>query len=596
MENVFAQRVDALRLMMGERGWDAIVITGSDPHSSEYPADRWKQVRWISGFSGEAGDIVITADHAGLWTDSRYFIAATAALEGTGIELHRTRVPDQVLIPEWLASHFIGQNELVVAVDGLCVSTGFVQEMLDASDAAGIEMMVASVPNLLDPLWRNRPAVPQTPVFTVDTGETRARKLAWLRGKLDEAKVDGILLTALDDIAWTLNVRASDIEYNPFVISYLLVTSDYVKWYVLKDGIEDAGTGSTLDALHAEGIGICPYADVELDLSQFEGRLQVDGDTLNYHLSRALGADVVMAPSPVQLRKAVKNAVEIAGMRSCHIRDGIAMEKFLYWLERSVEAQTCITEWDASERLGKFRADMEGYRGDSFETISAYGPGAALPHYVTPREDAPVLYGGGLYLVDSGGQYLDGTTDITRTVPLGRCSRQEREDYTLVLKAHIDLAMAVFPYGTAGCQLDAVARGPLWRARRNFGHGTGHGVGFFLGVHEGPADIRQNFNRQALLPGMILSDEPGIYREGRHGVRHENLLLVLEGESNEFGRWLEFETLTMCHFDTSAIERNLLTQEEIDWLNAYNAKVYGTLKGLLPPAVSAWLKEKTEAI
>ena len=582
--------------MMGERGWDAIVITGSDPHASEYPAERWKQVRWISGFAGEAGDIVITADHAGLWTDTRYFIAADQALEGTGIDLHKTRVPEQVLIPDWLASHFRGQGEVVVAVDGLCVSAGFVQEILDASDAAGIEMMVASVPNLLDPLWRGRPGIPQTPIFTVDHGETRARKLAWLRGKLDEGGLDGILLTALDDIAWTLNVRASDIAYNPFVISYLLVTHDETKWYVLKGDVEDQETGSTLDALHAEGVSICPYTDIELDLSQFEGRLQVDGDSLNYHLSRALSADVVMAPSPVQLRKAVKNAVEIEGMRSCHVLDGVAMEKFLYWLERSVEAQTCITEWDAAERLGRFRSDIEGYCGDSFETISAYGAGAALPHYVTPQEDAPVLYEGGLYLVDSGGQYLDGTTDITRTVPLGRCSRQEREDYTLVLKAHIDLAMAVFPHGTAGCQLDAVAREPLWRAKRNFGHGTGHGVGCFLGVHEGPADIRQNFNTQPLLPGMILSDEPGIYREGRHGVRHENLLLVVESESNEFGRWLEFEPLTLCHFDTSAIERNLLDQSEIDWLNEYNARVYKTLKGLLPPAVSAWLKEKTEAI
>lgn len=583
-------------MMMGERGWDAIVLTGFDPHCSECPAERWKQVRWISGFTGETGDIVITADHAGLWTDTRYFIAAVQALEGTGIELHKTRVPEQVLIPDWLASHFCGQREVVVAVDGLCVSSGFVQEMLDASDAAGIDMMVASVPNLLDPLWRGRPGIPQTPVFTVDHGESRARKLAWLRGKLDENKLDGILLTALDDIAWTLNVRASDIDFNPFVISYLLVTSDEARWYVLKDGVEDAETGSTFDALHSEGVTICPYADIELDLSQFEGRLQVDGDSLNYHLSRAIGADVVVAPSPVQLRKAVKNPVEIKGMRSCHVLDGVVMEKFLYWLERSVDAQTCITEWDAAERLGRFRSDIEGYCSDSFPTISAYGPGAALPHYVTPQEDAPIIYGGGLYLVDSGGQYVDGTTDITRTVPLGKCSRQEREDYTLVLKAHIDLAMAVFPYGTAGCQIDALAREPLWRAKRNFGHGTGHGVGCFLGVHEGPADIRQNFNTTPLLPGMILSDEPGIYREGRHGVRHENLILVVEDEPNEFGRWLHFEPLTLCHFDTSAIERNLLNQDEIDWLNEYNERVYRTLKPLLPSAVSSWLKEKTESI
>ena len=596
MYNNVTERVEALRRLMGERGWDAVVITGSDPHGSEYPAERWKQVRWLSGFAGEAGDLVITADHAGLWTDTRYFIAAAQALQGTGIELHKTRVPDQVLIPEWVAGHFSGQAEIAIALDGSCISTGFVQEILDATDASGLNCMIASVPNLLDMLWTDRPSIPCTPIFSVNPGESRMDKLEWLRCNLEENGVDGILLTALDDIAWLLNVRASDIEYNPFVISYLIVTQDSARWFVLKETEPDEATERVLSQLAEDGVEALPYVDIELELTQFEGRLQYDADVLNYHLSRIVGPDAVSRRSPVQLRKAVKNPVEIRGMRECHIMDGVAMERFLYWLEKSVEAQRCITEMDAAEKLGGFRAEIPGYRGDSFETISAYGRGAALPHYVTPSEDAPIIYEDGMYLVDSGGQYENGTTDITRTVPFGRCSRLEKEDYTLVLKAHIDLAMAVFPYGTAGCQIDALAREPLWKAGRNFGHGTGHGVGYFLGVHEGPADIRQNFNSQPLLPGMILSDEPGIYREGKHGVRHENLVLVTEDEPNEFGRWLRFEPLTLCHFDTSAVDKDLLNREEIEWLNSYNGLVYRTLKNLLPPAVSSWLKEKTEAI
>jgi len=294
--------------------------------------------------------------------------------------------------------------------------------------------------------------------------------------------------------------------------------------------------------------------------------------------------------SPVALRKAVKNSVELDGMREAHLEDGLAMEQFLYWISQHVGQ---VNEWEAACELGRLRAAIPGYRGDSFETISAYGPSAALPHYITPKTGSALLEPRGLYLVDSGGQYLFGTTDITRMVPLGPCTPLEREDYTLVLKGHIGLAMAVFPRGTAGCQIDALAREPLWRHKRNFGHGTGHGVGFFLGVHEGPQDIRQNFNTQPLEPGMICSDEPGVYREGMHGIRHENLVLVRPVGDNEFGSFLGFETLTLCHFDTSCLEVSLLTSDEREWLNAYNQRVYNTLSSRLPAEVSAWLREKT---
>ena len=619
MENVYYERVEALRALMRERGWDAVVVSGSDPHSSEYPAPRWKQVEWLSGFTGEAGDIVVTASHAGLWTDTRYFIQAVRQLEGTGIVLHKTRVPEQVLIPEWLAGEALGGRDrcVVVAVDGLCQGVSAVAGLKAAFAAAGRTdgspdedgFRIVSVPDMLEALWEDRPPVPQTPIITLGAdlaGEDRLSRIEWLRGRAAAAGCDAVLLTALDEIAWLLNVRGSDIEYNPLVISYLLVSRGGVEWFVRKSGHPDEDTLDSFQELKDDGIDILPYDDVAFTLAGeiSDGvveRLLVDPSTLNYNLYNILETNspegtVVEWDSPVALRKALKNKVEIEGMRDIHVDDGVAMERFLYWLEKSVNEGGAVTEWDAARRLGELRAQVPGYRGDSFETISAYGEGAALPHYITPRVDAPVLEPHGLYLVDSGGQYMNGTTDITRTVPLGPCTMLEKEDYTLVLKGHIDLAMAVFPRGTAGCQLDVLARSPLWRAHRNFGHGTGHGVGFFLGVHEGPQDIRQNFNQTPILPGMITSNEPGIYREGMHGVRHENLVLCVEDGSSDFGDWLRFETLTLCHFDTSAIIVDLLGRDEIEWLNAYNARVCSALSPLLPPEEAEWLAHKCRAI
>ncbi len=588
MENIYRERIERLRGLMRARNWDAVLVTDGDPHGSEYPAERWKQVQWLSGFTGEAGDIVVTLDHAGLWTDTRYFIQARRQLEGTGVELHKTRVPGQVLIPEWLEKQF--GDEGIIALDGLCAGVDF---------ARSLPGTVVSVPDMLSLLWQDRPEIPDTPVFTVQAGETRESKLAWLRDFIAGTGCDGMLLTALDEIAWLLNVRAADIEYNPLVISCLLVTDDSVDWFVTKDGEGDPQTSATMDILRSEGISVRPYLETEQALPEFRGRLFVDCSTLNWSLfddMRAAGVDLYEGRSPVGFRKAVKNAFELDGMRSIHVRDGVAMERFLYWLEKSVQSGKEISEWDAAVKLGRLRAEIPEYMGDSFETISAYGPAAALPHYVTPHANAPVLREQGLYLCDSGGQYSCGTTDITRTVPLGECTPLEREDYTLVLKGHIDLAMAVFPAGTAGCQIDALARGPLWRSFRNFGHGTGHGIGFFLGVHEGPQDIRQNFNSTPLLPGMITSDEPGIYREGMHGVRHENLLLCVDAGTNEFGSWRAFEVLTLCHFDTAAIEPGLLGEDERRWLNSYNERVYATLGHLLPEEEREWLRIKTRPI
>lgn len=604
MGNIYLERVAAVRRIMQENGLDAVVIGASDPHSSEYPAPRWQAVEWISGFTGEAGDIVITSDHAGLWTDSRYFIQALEQLQGTGIELHRTRQPDSVPIPQWLAG-----RARIVGIDGSCMSVSRVRDMESAFSAAYDEdtvWKIVDIPGMLDSIWIDRPSVPETPVITIDessVGESRQKKLVWIRKFLMEKGCDAILLSSLDEIAWLLNVRGSDIMYNPYVISYLYVSLDGAIWFVRKNVYRqpDRDTEDSFMELSADGVQICPYDDVGIVLSDQGGQsLYVDTSSLNEHLYRYLegifGDDIQTGPSPVILRKAVKNNTEIAALREAYFQDGLAMEKFLFWLDRKVKSGETVTEWEASLELSSLRAGIEGYRGNSFETISAYGPDAALPHYSTPEEGSAVLEPRGLYLVDSGGQYFFGTTDITRTVPLGECSSLEKEDYTLVLKGMIQLAMAVFPEGTAGCQIDVLARNPLWKARRNFGHGTGHGVGFYLGVHEGPQSIRQDFNSQPLMPGMVTSDEPGIYRQGQHGIRHENILLCEEAGSNEFGKWLRFKTLTVCHIDTSPVLKTLMTDDELQWLNDYNDSVYRQLSPHLPEEVSVWLYSRTRPV
>lgn len=604
MENIFAARIEALRFLMSENGWEAVVLSGSDPHSSEYPALRWQQVKWLTGFTGEAGDVVVTMNHAGLWTDSRYFIQAVSQLEGTGVELHKTRMPDSVYIPQWLAEQGITK----VAVDGLCWNVDAVEEIRNAISSDSVQASVTDVPDLLESLWTGRPQIPVTPIVTLDVecfgGVPRADKICWLRKWMMLHDIDRVLLTSLDEIAWMLNVRGNDIEYNPLVISYLLVSQDYVRWFVRKpESGEDPDTVDSFSELEMDGVEIEDYDAVFFGLSDFttdtvQPKLFVDPSSLNHHLytyiTDSYPADcVVMGKSPVILQKAVKVESEIENLRQTYVDDGLAVTRFIHWLETEVASGREVTEWEASERLTAFRAEIPGYRGNSFENISAYGPSAALPHYSTPCEGSAVIHQRGLYLSDSGGQYLTGTTDITRTVPMGECTDLEKEDYTLVLKGMIGLSMAVFPKGTAGCQLDVLARMPLWKARRNYGHGTGHGIGYWLCVHEGPQDIRQNLNSQPQLPGMVTSNEPALYRQGMHGIRHENVILCREAGQSEFGDWLEFETLTCCHFDTSAVVRDLLDAEELRWLNAYNERVYRTLSPLLDPETSAWLRYKT---
>ena len=602
MGNVNSERIAALREMMAENGWDAVVVTGSDPHGCEYQAPRWKLVEWLTGFTGEAGDVVVTADHAGLWTDSRYFIQALEQLDGTGVELHKTRQPDTVRIPQWLSG-----RAKTVAVDGLCQSIGAVKEIEECIGDGGV---VVDRPDLLQELWTDRPQIPVTPVTTLDVenfgGIPRIDKISWLRKWMLVNGYDKVLLSSLDEIAWMLNVRGSDIDYNPLVISYLLVSQDYVKWFVRKsvsDSELDPDTVDSFNELKMDGVDVEDYDAVFFALSDFgdddtSGTIFVDPSTLNSNIYKYIcdsfaPESIIFGTSPVILEKAVKTPSEIENFRQAYLEDGVAMTKFLFWLETEVASGRELTEWEASEKLTSFRAEIPGYRGNSFENISAYGPNAALPHYSTPAADSAVIRPHGLYLVDSGGQYLTGTTDITRTIPMGECTNLEKEDYTLVLRGMIELSRCVFPRGTAGCHLDAFARMPLWKAKRNFGHGTGHGIGYYLCVHEGPQEFRQNFNQCPMIPGMVITDEPGLYREGMHGIRHENTLVCRAAGLNAFGDWLEFETLTCCHIDTSAVVKELLGNECAAWLNAYNERVYRTLSPLLPDETAAWLRGKT---
>ena len=570
------ERIEALRRKMAEWGWDVAITVGEDPHNSEYTPKRWCQRQFISGFTGSAGVVVVTKDHAGLWTDSRYWIQAAKELEGSGIELHKmVSVEDKDWI-RWIACAVPQGGK--VGIDGLCMSLNEALQVENEIAAKGAA--VVSRPDYLEALWPDRPLLPQGKVWLHDdkyAGRSRAEKLSWLRGELEQKGCSYMFMNCLDQIAWLLNIRSNDVEYCPFVISFA---------FVAPGGVELFADTSKFDAvvlseLKKANVSVHQYAQAGEFISDFkaDGRILIDGGSLNYKTGKAIAdafgkENTVEGSSPVELAKSVKNEVEIEGFRKAYIQDGIVQTRFFKWLEETVAAGTKITESDASDKLHELRAAMPDFLDESFETISAYGKNAALPHYSTVRGQDALLESRGLYLNDSGAHYRYGTTDITRTVPLGPLTDLEREDYTLDMMAMIDLAMAVFPEGTPGCRIDAIARRPLWQAMRNFGHGTGHGVGNVLSVHEGPQSIRQNLKDQPMLPGMITSDEPGIYREGCHGIRHENMILCVSKGENEFGRWLGFETLTMTYLDTAPIILSLMDSREIDWLNSFNQSVH----------------------
>jgi len=589
------ERIDALRRLMAEWGWNVAVTVGEDPHNSEYTPLRWCQRQFISGFTGSAGVVVITKDYAGLWTDSRYWIQAARELVGSGIELHKmVSVEDKDWI-KWIEQTIPSGGK--VGIDGLCMSMGEAVQLGNAIAAKGAS--IVSKPDYLEALWPDRPLLPQGTVWLHEecfAGKSRAGKLEWLRGELDGMGCRYMFLNCLDQIAWLLNIRSNDVEYCPFVISFALVSPCGVDLFAEISKFD----ANILSELKKANVSVHAYGEVGRYISSFkaDGKILIDSGSLNYETGKAIvdsfGRDnIVEGNSPVELAKAVKNDVEIEGFRKAYIQDGIVQTRFFKWLEESMAEGKRITESDASDKLHDLRAAMPDFLDESFETISAYGRNAALPHYSTIRGQDALLEPHGLYLNDSGAHYKYGTTDITRTVPLGPLTDLEREDYTLDMMAMIDLAMAVFPEGTPGCRIDAIARRPLWQAMRNFGHGTGHGVGNVLSVHEGPQSIRQNLKDQPLLPGMITSDEPGIYREGFHGIRHENMILCSRKGENEFGSWLGFETLTRTYLDTDPLILSLMDSRQIEWLNNFNETVYREVAPYLTDVERIWLKKKT---
>lgn len=593
MKESITERIGRLRQCLREQSLSAFIIPSTDPHSGEYVPDHWKTREWVSGFTGSAGTAVITLDDAALWTDSRYFLQAADQLDGTGIRLMKDRLPDTPSIPEWLGQSL--SPGAVVGVDGWVNTIGETQALREALAQEGLTLRTDYDP--VTRLWDDRPALPGTPVSIHPleyAGVACHEKLAAIREKLLARGADGILLSTLDDIAWTLNLRGNDVHCNPVFVSYLLITSQESILYVHTEKL----TTEVKAYLAQEGVNTEDYDDLQEDLRDYPyATLSLDPGRTNEAVRQAVNplTKVLLEESPVPLMKAVKNEAEIRGFHAAMLRDGVAMVKFLKWLEEAVPKGN-ETEMSIDRKLYECRAEQPLFRGISFDTIAGYKEHAAIVHYeATPETDKP-LAPEGLLLLDSGAQYADGTTDITRTIALGETTDDERRDYTLVLKGHIGLTRACFPQGTCGTQLDVLARQAMWREGANFLHGTGHGVGAYLNVHEGPHQIRMNHVPTPLRPGMTVTDEPGIYRAGRYGIRTENTLLVVPYRETEFGTFYTFEPLTLCPIDTRPIVRSMLTAEETEWLNAYHRMVYDRLSPLLDEEHRAWLESKTKQL
>ena len=596
------QRLGALREVMKREHLAAFIFPSTDPHQSEYVAGHWKGREYISGFNGSAGTAVVTMTSAALWTDSRYFLAAEEQLKGTEYQLMKLKVEGTPTIAEWLGQELMGTGPVSpneVAIDGSCCSANSVKELIaDLRKQGGVTLRTN-----LDPLkmiWTDRPPIPENPVeiYPLEyAGESVCDKIARIRKALREKHADGMLMAALDDIAWTLNLRGSDVHCNPVFVSYLLISSKDVTLYINKAKLSP----EVMAYLKAENFKVEDYEQVEDGLKRyFEYNILLDPDEINYRLYEVVRnkgrqnglpkTEIIEDESPVKRMKSVKNEREIAGFRSAMLRDGIAMTKFLYWLHTKVAANSPLTELSVSEKLERFRSEQPLYRGLSFDTIAGYQEHGAIVHYeATPETDMP-LKPEGFLLLDSGAQYLDGTTDITRTIPLGPLTDEQKRVYTLVLKGHIQIELCKFPTGASGTQLDILAREALWREGLNYLHGTGHGVGSFLNVHEGPHQIRMEWKPAPLVAGMTVTDEPGIYLAGKFGVRIENTLLVTPYKETEFGQFLQFDSLTLCPIDTSPIIVDMLLPEEISWLNTYHQRVFDTLSPHLTQEESDWLR------
>ena len=573
----------------------AFIFPSTDAHQSEYVADHWRGREWISGFNGSAGTAVVTMTSAALWTDSRYFLAAEEQLEGTEYQLMRLKIEGTPTIAEWLGKELQDVQSPEVGLDGMVNSYNYVKDLsYSLRKLGGITLRTN-----LDPLaqiWENRPSLPANPVEIQPleyAGETLASKVARIRKALRELHADGILVSALDDIAWTLNLRGTDVHCNPVFVSYLLIESDKVSLFVDDNKLSP----EVKQYLQDNQVSLYKYNKVEKCLESYSGyNILLDGDETSYYLWKVVKCqEIVAAGSPIPAMKAVKNKAEIEGYRSAMLKDGVAMVKFLKWLKPAVESGG-QTEISIDEKLTSLRAEQKLFRDISFDTIAGYAQHGAIVHYEATPETDVVLKPEGLILIDSGAQYQDGTTDITRTIALGPVSEEMKHIYTLVLKAHIQLELVKFPDGASGTQLDAVGRECMWREGYNFLHGTGHGVGSYLCVHEGPHQIRMEWMPTPLRAGMTLTDEPGLYLAGKFGVRIENTVLLSDYMSTEFGKFLQIEPLTLCPIDTTPIDVDMLLPEEIDWLNAYHHSVYEKLSPFLDEEEKRWLENATKPI
>ena len=590
--NSIDERISALREELRREHISAFIFPSTDPHNSEYTADHWKGREWISGFSGSAGTAVVTLKSAALWTDSRYFIAAADQLKGTEFQLMKQKIEGTPTIAEWLGGELSSMDDLEVGIDGMNSSASLVEELTqELRRQGGITLRTNFDP--LQRIWAQRPAIPMLPVVPqpIDyTGEDTRSKLTRIRRALREKHADGMLMAALDDIAWTLNLRGSDVHCCPVFVSFMLITTQTAKLFVHDGKL----TQEAQQSLQRAGVTVAPYTGVGEALARYpEYNILADPDEVSYALMKAIRAqEIVREPSPVPALKAIKTEAEQQGFRSAMLRDGIALVKFLRWLKPAVETGG-QTEMSIDEKLTALRTEQPLYRGLSFDTIAAYQAHGAIVHYeATPATNAP-LRPEGLLLLDSGAQYQDGTTDITRTIALGPVTEEQRRIYTLVLKGHIQLQLLRFPDGASGTQLDAIARRDLWGEGLNFLHGTGHGVGSYLNVHEGPHQIRMEYRPAPLHAGMTVTDEPGVYLEGKFGVRIENTLLIQPYIETGFGRFLRFETLTLCPIDKTPILPELLTREEIGWLDDYHETVYQKISPHLDETERIWLREAT---
>lgn len=586
------QRIAALRQEMREAGLAAYVVPGNDPHASEYMASHWCEMQWLSGFNGESGTMVVTLDEALLWTDSRYYLQAGIELQGSSIQLMRESDIDCPKLVDWLAEHVEG-------------TVGVNPEMFSVDDFANWQQQLTlrSI-DLIKPIWtEGRPAIPQDKLYPYSAdfaGEAVESKLARMREALAKKKADAMIISALDEIAWLLNIRGNDVEYNPVVISYVVLEAERCTLFVDASKV-DIMTRNYLDF---NNVTVLPYEEVFAYIRGLKGTILFDGAKVNEALYEAIPADCkkLNVKSPILIDKARKNEVELEGERIAMRQDSVALTRFFKWLEEEAFAEgKTPTEWDLMEKLHAFRLMGENFVEESFGTIAGYKGNGAIVHYAATKDKCATVHPEGMLLLDSGGQYLDGTTDITRTVWLGGAiPEQAKHDYTYVLKGHIALATVRFPKGTRGNQLDALAKQYMWAAGITFGHGTGHGVGHFLGCHEGPQNVRTDNNPTALEIGHIISDEPGIYRTGEWGIRTENLITVIPAAQTAAttteDQWLAFETLTLCFYDTNLIDRSLMTAEEIAWLNAYHQRVYKETAPLLNDEEKAYLSRKCAPI